>query len=443
VKALDFNFEPFLAATGWYVALSGGLDSMVLLHQINRLRSLDPTSYPKLEAIHVNHGLHEDADLWERHCLSFCHAHDISFYSERANIENKGAGLESAAREARYRIFETYLPSSSVLFIGHHLEDQIETFFLRLMRGAGLKGLKSIPEIRMLGKTTLVRPLLKSPRVELEAYALKHNIIPVDDPSNEDISYDRNFLRHQVLPVLETRWPGYRATIARAISHIDEAHQTRERLLPENANIVSQCGDPGLSIESMKEVGVKNSNHMVRRFLAEHGLTMPNESSLNEFVRQLLYGGKESSALLRIRDRQVRRFREGIFLLPSLSNYCSNTMLTLFPNEVVKIEGVGSICLQMNSKQKLISTQGIEVILCWRSSDVISKSSKLRSKIKKIFNARAIPPWWRDRVPMAFIENELIVIGSLKNMNLKSINESVWSLEWCVPDGIWGESKSV
>ena len=160
MSVIDFELEPFLAASGWYVAFSGGIDSMVLLHLINRIRSLDPDSYPQLEAIHVNHGLSQNADLWERHCLIFCQSHNIPFHAERVSVENAGAGLESAAREARYRVFEKYLPSSSILFVGHHLEDQIETFFLRLMRGAGLKGLKSIPDSRLLSRATLVRPFL-------------------------------------------------------------------------------------------------------------------------------------------------------------------------------------------------------------------------------------------------------------------------------------------
>ena len=442
MSAIDFELEPFLGASSWYVAFSGGIDSMVLLHLINRMRSLDPDSYPQLEAIHVNHGLNQNADLWERHCLSFCQSHNIPFYAERVSVENAGAGLESAAREARYRVFEKYLPSSSILFVGHHLEDQIETFFLRLMRGAGLKGLKSIPESRLLSRATLVRPLLKNTKAELEAYALEHKLVAIQDSSNYDVSYDRNFLRHRLLPILESRWPGYRRTVARAIGHFHEVDRILEESLPGNLYLVSQCGDPGLSISAMKEGGEENAKRMVRRFLTDHGLTMPNQSSLSEFIRQIFYGSENSSALLKIRKRQIRRFREGIFLLPSLPDRCSKILPKMPLNETVVIEGVGSVCLRAGFNQKTIPIQGTKVVLCWRSSGRIAQSSKLRRKIKKIFNAKAIPPWWRDRIPIAINDNELIAIGTLKKANLNLLGESGFCLEWRQRDGIWGESQS-
>ena len=442
MNVIDFELEPFLAASGWYVGLSGGIDSMVLLHLINRIRSLDPDCYPKLEAIHVNHGLNQNADLWERHCLIFCQSNNIPFYAERISVENAGAGIESAAREARYRVFEKYLPSSSILFVGHHLEDQIETFFLRLMRGAGLKGLKSIPESRLLSRATLVRPLLNNTKAELEAYALKHKLVAIQDSSNDDVSYDRNFLRHQLLPILESRWPGYRRTVSRAIGHFQEVDRILEESLPGNTNIVSQCGDPGLSISAMKQEGEESAKRMVRRFLTEQGLTMPNQASLNEFIRQIFYGSEVSSALLKIRKREIRRFRGGIFLLPSLPDRCPKIIPTMSLNETVAIQGIGSVCFRTGVNQKAFPIQGTKVALCWRSSEWIAQSSKLRKKIKKIFNAKAIPPWWRDRIPIAIKENELIAIGALKNANLNSVDESDLCLEWCPGDGIWSESKS-
>ncbi len=440
MSVIDFELEPFLAASGWYVAFSGGIDSMVLLHLINRIRSLDPNSYPQLKAIHVNHGLSQNADLWERHCLIFCQSHNIPFYAERVSVENAGGGLESAAREARYQVFEKYLPSSSVLFLGHHLEDQIETFFLRLMRGAGLKGLKSIPHSRLLSRATLIRPLLKNTKAELEAYAQEHKLVAIQDSSNDDLSFDRNFLRHRLLPILESRWPGYRRTVARAIGHFHEVDRILEESLPRNISLVSQCGDPGLSISAMKEEGEENAKRMVRRFLTEQGLTMPNQASLNEFIRQIFYGSENSAALLKIRKRQIRRFREGIFLLPSLPDRCPEILRTMALNETITIEGIGSVCLRAGFNQKAIPIQGTKVALCWRSSERIAKSRQLRKKIKKIFNAKAIPPWWRDQVPIAINDNDLIAIGTFKNANFDLVDEPGLCLEWCPCDGIWSES---
>ncbi len=436
MEITDFEFENFLSASGWYVAISGGTDSMVLLHQVNRLQRLNPSIYPKLEAIHVNHGLHKDADLWESHCSDFCSAHDISFYAERVHVKNEGDGIESAARESRYRVFEKYLPPSSVLFVGHHLEDQVETFFLRLMRGAGLKGLRSISKSRSLGEVTIIRPLLKISRSRLEDYARQHNISTIEDSSNSDLSLDRNFLRHQVLPMLESRWPGYRKTILRAISHFEDADQMLVDLLPKEADIKNQFGDPGLSMASIKDEGERNARLLVRRFLTEQRVSMPNQASLNEFVRQLFYGREGSSATLQIRDRKIQRFREGIFLLPMLPKFCDKDSLTLFPNKIIDVEGIGSITLRCTLNQRVSSKGDAEVILCWRGSKLISQSRRLRSKVKKLFNAKAIPPWWRERVPIAVKDEKLIAIGVLKHINLSLPNESDCFLEWYRSDGM-------
>ena len=163
---------PYVHAGHWYVALSGGLDSSVLLHLVQRIRQHMPDA-PALTAIHVNHGLHPDASRWQTLCHGLCDTLDVELLSVEVAVDDTPDGLEAAAREARYTVFERVLAAGDVLFMAHHLDDQIETFFLRLMRGAGPQGLSGMPQTRNLGQGCLLRPLLEFPRAQLQAYALE------------------------------------------------------------------------------------------------------------------------------------------------------------------------------------------------------------------------------------------------------------------------------
>ena len=237
-------------APHWYVGYSGGLDSTVLLHLLQQWRAANPGA-PALTAIHVNHCLQAAADAWQVHCEQQCHALGVPLISRTEPVRASGQGIEAAARAVRYGIFERQLQAGAVLFLGHHLDDQVETFFLRLMRGAGLQGLAAMPARRPLGRGVLVRPLLRVPRTRLEDCAREHHLRWVEDPSNTDTALDRNFLRRQLLPALASRWPAYRQTVARAGDHLAAAAALLQELSPAPATVYSAMGDPGLAVADL------------------------------------------------------------------------------------------------------------------------------------------------------------------------------------------------
>ncbi|MCB1676716.1 MAG: tRNA lysidine(34) synthetase TilS, partial [Halioglobus sp.] len=177
-------------APHWYVGYSGGLDSTVLLHLLQQWRTANPRS-PALTAIHVNHCLQSGADAWQAHCEHLCRELGVPLVSRAEPVRAGAQGIEAAARAVRYRIFERQLQAGAVLFLAHHLDDQVETFFLRLLRGAGLQGLAAMPARRSLGGGLLARPLLQRPRSQLEDYAREHQLRWVEDPSNTDTALDR------------------------------------------------------------------------------------------------------------------------------------------------------------------------------------------------------------------------------------------------------------
>ncbi len=224
---LDSQLNELLAAPAWFVGFSGGVDSTVLLHLLHRWCAANPGS-PNLRALHINHGLQAAAGDWQRHCELVCRSLQVPLYTCTVDVRAQGSG-EAAARTVRYRAFQEQLSPGAVLFLGHHLDDQVETFFLRLLRGAGVEGLAAMPRRRTLGEGFLVRPLLEFSRSDIEHYAAHHTLEYVEDPSNSNTTMDRNFLRVKLLPLLASRWPSYRQTVARASGHMAAAAKYPDR----------------------------------------------------------------------------------------------------------------------------------------------------------------------------------------------------------------------
>ena len=278
------NADP--AAPRWLVALSGGMDSIVLLHSLASLVS-QSSGLPPVSAIHVNHQLHPEADAWQAHCDRVCASLGVPLQHSVVSVDGAGEGIEAAARRARYAVFEDSLGEGDVLFMAHHQDDQVETLLLRLLRGAGLSGLGGMPERRPLGAGQLYRPFLGLPRSMLADYAAEQKLDWVDDPSNADSQFDRNYLRAQVIPAVAQRWPGYRQTISRAAANLAEAQALLTQLAPSPLTLRSRTGDPGLAARDLPADDPVRAVHNLRAWLQDQGVMAPEHRMLTEFLRQL------------------------------------------------------------------------------------------------------------------------------------------------------------
>jgi len=348
-KTLDSVLPPYLGASVWAVGFSGGSDSTALLHllgQWQRRRSMqsDPNeTLPLLQAIHVNHALNAHSSEWQAHCQSNCDDWDVAFTSLEVTVASQ-ASIEAAARDARYRAFEAALPPGAVLFLAHHLDDQVETFFQRLMRGAGVDGLAAIPTSRSLGEATIVRPLLDHTREELSQYVSTQGLSFIEDPSNTDVAIDRNFLRLRVMPLLETRWPAYRRTVARAAQHMASSSDALREHFGLPGTLFNDLGDPGLRLAPLQCDG---GAARLRLWLMEQGLQVPDADALDEFIRQLCAAGSESAAKLSLRDYQLARYGDAVYRLPDL-DASVRPSYEIAPGQSLIIPGVGSVALEQN-----------------------------------------------------------------------------------------------
>ncbi|HQR60733.1 MAG TPA: tRNA lysidine(34) synthetase TilS [Methylophilaceae bacterium] len=264
------------------LGLSGGLDSRVLLDLLQRLRA---TAGFHLQALHVNHGISPKAAEWEGFCADLCASLAIPFQTVCVDIpRDSGLGLEATAREARYAVLLAQPVDAVVL--AHQRDDQAETLLLQLLRGAGLKGLAAMPVIRASanGQPVLLRPLLDVPRDVLEDYARGHQLRWIEDESNLDLTFDRNFLRHHIFPELERRFPASRTTLARSASHLAEADALLREVAEADAGRLVRDGR--LEVAGLAAMSEARAKNLLRYWLDSHGAATSSRR-LQEMYRQL------------------------------------------------------------------------------------------------------------------------------------------------------------
>ncbi|MBA6411881.1 tRNA lysidine(34) synthetase TilS [Parahaliea sp. F7430] len=437
-KHLSDQVLPALAslreAPRWLVAFSGGLDSTVLLHLLVSLRAANP-DFPPLQALHIHHGLQSEADRWQRRCEQFCQTLAVPFICEQVRVTVEGKGLEAAARDARYAAFESHLGAGEVLFVAQHKDDQVETFMLRLLRGAGVEGLAAMPPSRPLGQGQLFRPLLDVTREQLAHYAKEHGLPSIDDPSNADTTLDRNFLRHEVLPLLDSRWPAYRDTVARAAAHLRDAADQLRRALPEVPRCYSRCGDPGLALAPLLDLPDSEAAQVLRDWLQQLGHTQaPASAPLLEFLRQLRAGDSSSQAQLQSAGICLQRFQQGLYCLPAALDEALPESQQLELGESYTDPALGTLSLVQAEGPGLALQAGEALSLRWRSGGErcrLPGRAGTRS-LKKLLQEAKVPPWWRNRVPLLYLGDELLAVGDLwlcDSSRLQAIGPS-WQVRW-------------
>ena len=430
------------AAKRWCVALSGGPDSTVLLHLLCKWCAEHPNEAPALIAIHINHHMQADADAWQAHCQAQCSSWDVPIIVHDAVVQASGQGEEAAARQARYQLFEAEIEAGDILFMGHHLDDQVETYFLRLMRGSGLSGLSAMPAQRTLGGGQLVRPLLKIERSTLAAYASAHQLQSVQDPSNLDTSLDRNYLRQEVLPLLARRWSGYRQTVARAAEHATVSQAVMDECLPAPETVHSALGDPGIEQRTLNALSPEAAMIRLRNWLRLGALPMPDQLLLSEFIRQLREGGAASSPRLECSSYVLQRYQSRIYLLPDFPEpeSCSPALelYALIPGEECDIAGVGQVSLVPLEGEGLSLHADDKLELRWRRTGerCRPRGRPYNQRLKKLFQEFSVPPWWRERVPLLYLQDELLAVGGLWLCESSRLHaqtdgsEKLWQLHW-------------
>lgn len=415
VRALDLALEPYRHCRRWWLACSGGVDSTVLLHATATLTRAAPGHWPALGVIHVNHQLNPHAAQWAQHVQAQCDALEIPCLIKIVDVDrSRGDGVEAAARSVRYAAFNTVVGSDELLLQAHHCDDQVETFFLRLLRGSGIAGLSAIPATRALGQGQgrLLRPLLAITRREIIAYAEAHGLQWVEDSSNADTRFERNFLRRNVLPLLERRWPFYRDTIARAIDHVTETQALLQEYAAQDLLALLHA-DGSLETGGLMQQSTARQRLLLRTWLQRQGFALPSRAQLDE-VLAMSVAGADAEPCVRWADVEVRRFQLRLHALQSLPVLPGDFDLPWQPGQALILPqgcGVLTAIPQNGAGLRMDRTYHVRNR---RGGERCHPLRRMHSQtLKKLLQEAQLPPWWRDRMPLIFCGNEIAAVGDL------------------------------
>ena len=404
------------------VAYSGGLDSSVLLHALTELRNRGHLQQP-IRALHVNHGLNPGAESWQLFCEQTCQRLAIEIQCLQVEVaENSGRSLEELARDARYQALREQLRSGDCLLMGHHQDDEMENLLLRLTRGSGPGGLAGIPRKRLLGEAMLLRPLLDYQRESLLRYAEQHGLEWIEDDSNTDTDFDRNFWRHDILPTIERRFPGFRDSWSKSMNLCGEADQLQQELAAGDL-VTLATDDPGvLNIEPLLGFSEPRQRNVLRYWMQNLGFQPPGWQFMQRLTNEVLVSAKPG-ACLECQAGSVQRFGNQLVLLRAGSLFSRSTQEwtwrpesehTLNLDDNGKLDASFSIIAEPGRNQYRLKVEFKELVVRYRQEGECGRLAGRRSRpLKKIIQDSTLPPWLRSRQPLIFCKGELVCIPGI------------------------------
>ncbi len=466
------------------IGLSGGVDSVVLLHL---LLQLSPHYSWRLSALHVHHGISPKADSWAAFCADLCARHCILLQVEQVDIAPlREYGIEAAARKLRHAAFARQ-PCDFVA-LAHHADDQAETLLLQLLRGAGVRGASAMPvlitsdlpacglsrmasssisqskwplfaertgsnnapftvrpelvegygiaiakrastgsartESKSVRAGSIVRPLLHCSRREILDYAAANNLQWIEDESNADDSYPRNFLRHRVLPLLDEKFPAYRATLARSAQHFAEASGLLDDLARLDAQTPSplpsggergECHDAVLETSRLQSLSQPRARNLLRYFLHSLGAPMPQAVQLDDMLRQLCSAQEDAAVCIAYGGWEVRRYQGRVHVLRALGEFDRSMVLPWHGEAELDWPA-------LHARLQFIPTQGAGISLAKlqrapvtlrlrRGGETLRPHPNAVTRtLKNLLQEHHVPPWQRDGLPLLYCGDDLVCV---------------------------------
>lgn len=394
------------AAQAYWVALSGGLDSMVLAHLASK-------NLPAVRLLHINHGLSLNAQCWQQQVERWAEQMGLPCVCIAVDVDRQAASLERAARDARYGAFASTLGPAEALLLAHHRDDQAETLLLRLLRGSGLKGLTAMAPVRTLGQGHLLRPLLSIGRAQLAAYAQHHSLVWVEDESNSEQRFDRNWLRHSLIPLLGTRWPAASEQLAHTCARLRDEQELLDTYLAEDFRSgearQERLGHSLLLAPLLRGSNLRR-NALLRYWFNQLAILAPSQAVMAQMQR-LLTSRPDSEACVTWGQWQLRRFAGRLYVLPQL------------PQPTRQWQA------QWHTAQTLVMANGSQLSACADGSGLAAGTYSLRLRqggerahpqgrahsqlLKKLLQETQLEPWLRDCVPLIYRGENLVAVGDL------------------------------
>jgi len=398
------------------VAYSGGLDSHVLLHALSVLRAEHRFS---LSAIHIDHDLQTASAEWGRHCAAICTKLDIQYVVKRVRVAGiEDEGLEAAARRARYAALAAALVPGDTLLTAHHCDDQEETVFLQLLRGAGVAGLAAMPAKTALGHGQIVRPLLGFSRAALYAYAQEHRLTWIEDPSNRALHLRRNFLRTEILPRLTHYWPAHSSMLARTAHHAAEAMGLLDEVAETDLAACRQAvahSPQALSVNALLALSMPRQRNLLRYWLRRQGFLAPAASQLEEVLAQVQTAPRSQQARVCWPGTEVWRYRDLLVAMPAQPAPDPALDVVWDLRASLDLSGIGRLCVVPLRGQGLscarLNGKSLHVRLRSGGETLMLPGRGHHHVLKKLLQAEGMPPWLRARLPLLYVDHELAAVA--------------------------------
>lgn len=371
-----YNFDNYV------IAYSGGVDSQVLLHAFAKIVP------EKVVAFHVNHGISDNAKTWQDFCATTSQSLSVDFKFEKFNLLGE-SNLEDKARKARYGAFESVMNDRTVLVTGHHMDDQVETFMLNLMRGAGLDGLSAMPEMKSFGDGFHGRPFLSIGKEALTEYAVSEGLQWVEDESNKDNVYDRNFIRNEVVPLLKTRWKNASGSICNSVEHIQNAKE----YIDNNVKMFDTESDT-LSIQALQEVNDYEQVQIVRKWVANHIGQSASQNMLNTIFNEIIPARDDAKMKWEQKHYFITRYNGELHFVKKEKKVYDIDLI---------LKGAG------------FDIPVSEVVVKSRVNGATIKQGAIHKDVKKLFSELKVPTWLREDMPFIYHNDELISVGGIIN----------------------------
>lgn len=408
-KNTSRNFKKFI------IAFSGGADSLALLHELSQQLHTD-----QILAIYVDHQLQAQSSAWAEQNRLFCQKLNIQYQTVKVIINSDVASIENSARNARYEALAEFIEDQSCyLLTGHHQDDQAETLLLQLFRGAGPKGLSAMPALTEFSNGFHARPMLSVSKQDIVDYCEKHQLDYIEDPSNQDSKHRRNFLRSDVLPLLETVWPTLKSTLSRASELQASTQQVVEERAEEDFRKSSNPDRDSLSIASLSTLSAARLDNALRYWFQWLKLTMPSQKLLKQLTEQMLNASDDAQPSLELEQGSFRRFDGCIYWVPQ-------QVLDFTLKEAV----------EWNGEEDLIVTADMALEASWlqqhhpelmgnaltvtvrKGGERFRKhNSESTTSLKNYLQDTNIPVWQRDKVLLIVCDGE---VRAVYTQHLKS-----------------------
>lgn len=400
------------------IGFSGGVDSRVLLH----LAALYRAQHPDLEflAVHVHHGLSQYADQWLEQCELWAKAEQIPFVAEYVSLDlESGDSIEQLARDARYQVLASHVNTDDVLLTGQHLDDQTETFLLALKRGSGPKGLSSMALSAPFASGKLLRPLLDVSRSDIEHFAHTQQLTWLEDDSNQDTRFDRNFLRHKVVPVINKRWPSFNKAVRRSARLCAKQEQLLAELLkPELEACLNSF--QGVEIDTLSRSSPLKRDQLLRMWLEAQTSVLPSEIQLQQLWNDVALAKPDANPNLVLASGSIRRFKSHLYWVAPQEDVTQWSKSLTIETPVLLPDRLGELTLGHSSEKNSLMTLNraalTEPLVVMFEPEGLSAHPHGRAgsrKLKKLFQEYQIPSWQRRRTPILMMGDKVVAVANL------------------------------